>query len=126
MFQQSVTAAARIKAWPVDEIPLRSFVATNADALGNAAALLADRKGVRIVEEIRTGLEQHGAIAHRLIRRLEELLGILALEHVHDEMQVEAGCFAAIDPDDPIVSDLCLLADELQDVMMSAGFIPVA
>lgn len=48
---------------------------------------------------------------------VNDLLAILTLEHVHDCDRDESGYFAEIDPADPIVEDICLLADGLRDVM---------
>jgi len=44
------------------EVDLREFLATNSDALGHAAALLAGRRGARLVNAIRDGLGQPGRL----------------------------------------------------------------
>jgi hypothetical protein len=50
-------------------------------------------------------------------KALRDLLGILTLEHVHDDTRIEAMLFAEIDPADPVVEDICLLTDGLRDVL---------
>lgn len=86
------------------ETELREFLATNAGALRHAAALLAGRRGARIVSAIRDGLGQPGRLTRRMRRLLLELRDMLFLEHAHDEFWEDAGCFALLEPDDPAVS----------------------
>jgi uncharacterized protein (DUF58 family) len=101
-------------------IGLRRFVDDNVDALTHAASLLAGAKGRRIVTIILEGLQNSIQPSARTMRALQELLSILSLENVHDEMSDECGFFAAIDPCDPAVADICLLTDGLRTAMQEA------
>ena len=101
-------------------IGLRRFIDDNVDALTNAASLLAGAKGRRIITIIVEGLQNSAQPSGRTMRALRDLLSILSLENVHDEMNDECGFFAAIDPCDPAVADICLLTDGLRTVMHEA------
>lgn len=103
------------------EAELREFLATNADALGNAAVLLAGRRGARLVNAIRDGFGQPGRLTRRMRRLLLQLRDVLFLEHAHDEFWEDAGGLAVLEPDDPAVPEICLLADSLQDALRKAG-----
>ncbi len=48
---------------------------------------------------------------------IDDLSDILALEHVHVIGSEEEARFAAIDPSDPVVEELCLLTDQLTDAI---------
>lgn len=101
-------------------IGLRRFVERNIDALANAAGLLAGRKGRRVVDLVVEGLQNSLHPSARTMRALDELLSILSLENVHDEMSDTCGFFAALDPSDLIVAEICLLTDGLRDVLQAA------
>ena len=101
-------------------IGLRRFIDDNVDALTNAASLLAGAKGRRIITIIVEGLQNSAQPSGRTMRALRDLLSILSLENVHDEMNDECGFFAAIDPCDPAVADICLLTDGLRTAMQEA------
>lgn len=96
---------------------LRRFIDANFAALQNAAELLAGRRGKKVVTTILEGLQNASAVDRRAWNALRDLLGILTLEHVHDETRVEATLFAQIDLADPVVEDICLLTDGLRDVL---------
>ena len=101
-------------------IGLRRFIDENADGLTAAASLLAGAKGHRIVTTILEGLQNSIQPSARTMRALRDLLSILSLENVHDEMSEECGFFAAIDPCDPAVADICLLTDGLRAALHEA------
>ncbi|SEL26020.1 hypothetical protein SAMN05421666_3268 [Roseovarius nanhaiticus] len=126
MFHRKITPNAGIHSTDVGEIALRAFLSTNHEALGHAAVLLADRRGARLINSIRDGLIQPGPLTRRLRRLLLDLRGILFLEHAHDENWDDAGCFAVLDPWDPIVPEICLLADGLDDALHGAGLAPAS
>lgn len=52
-------------------------------------------------------------LSRRTTGLLSQLKDILFLEHVDNPERVESGFFAAINPADPVVEDICLLADGL-------------
>lgn len=92
---------------------LRVFAAEHANALVNAAALLAAAPGVRTALAALDGLGEPGRLTARTMRTLDQLVDILMLEHVHDPDRFESVCFAALNPSDPVVEEICLLADGL-------------
>ena len=110
---QSTTALAGIP----DLTDLRRFVLSYRAALTNAAALLAGARGARSVECLAAGLTEGSVPSRRTWAALREVLGILTLEHVHDPDREECALFAALDPTDPRVEEICLLTDGLRDVL---------
>ncbi|MBW4984317.1 hypothetical protein KZZ07_17390 [Mameliella sp. CS4] len=96
---------------------LRSFTAENADALACAAALLGAAPGVRTALTALDGLADPGHPTARTMRALDDLVDLLMLEHVHDPYRIEATCFAALDPAEPVVEEICILADGLANAL---------
>lgn len=92
---------------------LRAFAAEHADGLGCAAALLGAAPGVRIALAALDGLCEPGHPGARTMRALDDLVDLLMLEHVQDPGRIESICFAALDPAEPVVEEICLLADGL-------------
>ena len=89
----------------------------NADGLACAAALLGAAPGVRTALAALDGLAAPSGPTQRVIRALDDLLDLLMLEHVHEPHRIEAACFAALDPAEPVVEEICLLADGLTEAM---------
>lgn len=111
--------ASPLREDPAD--PLRVFVVAHLDGLRNAAGLLAGSRGVRLVETIYDRLRNDTSrIARKTWHAIRDLLGILTLEHVHDETRPEASFFANIDPMDPVVEEVCLLTDGLRAALEQA------
>ena len=110
---QSCTALADIP----DFTDLRRFVLDYHEALMHAATLLAGARGVRSVACLAGGLTEGAVPSRRTWAALRDLLGILTLEHVHDPDREECAFFAALDPMDPRVEEICLLTDRLRDVL---------
>jgi len=121
MYYRKITADAQANARLHNEMQLRGFLAAHSEALANSAALLAGVKGARIVHEINDAIADGGDFTRRIRHRIGELLDILKLENVHDDSGPEAGCFAAIDPCDPVVEAICLLADGLAGAIRTAN-----
>ena len=94
---------------------LRAFVAGHADGLAGAAALLGAAPGVRIALAALDGLCEPGHPVARTMRALDKLVDLLMLEHVQDPDRIESVCFAALDPAEPVVEEICLLADGLSN-----------
>ncbi|MGX9853901.1 hypothetical protein ACR03S_00405 [Limimaricola variabilis] len=96
---------------------LRAFVEQQSDGLLNAAELLGGPDGLRMAQSAIDGLGQSYPPTERTLEACSELLDLLMLEHVHDASRVEAERFAALDPAWPVVEEICLLTDSLQDVL---------
>lgn len=100
--------------------PLRRFATEHRDALLHAAGLLGGMRGVRTAISVLDGL-QAGRPASRSLRRdVDRLRALLHLDDVHDPDGVEAVCFAAFDPTDPTVEEICLLADGFDEAIAAS------
>lgn len=106
---------------PINETKLRQFLSMNSDALGHAAVLLAERRGARLINAIREGLGQPGRMPRRMRHLLLDLRDLLFLDPVGGDGWEHAGYFLLLDPENPAVLDICLLADGLQEVLCDAG-----
>ncbi|MCF3595012.1 hypothetical protein LZG00_13510 [Rhodobacteraceae bacterium LMO-12] len=126
MYHGKITAETHTNAQPNRDIGLCRFLSEHSEDLANSAALLAGGKGACIVREILDGLANQMAITRRLRTRMFDLLDILTLRNVHDDNRVEAACFAMIDPSEPMVDDICLLADGLDDALRGADIFPAS
>ncbi|MGM0583912.1 MAG: hypothetical protein ACQEUZ_04620 [Pseudomonadota bacterium] len=89
--------------------------------LGVRLSWAALRLGGPAAEERARNLQERLAHSTRASRRdrrdLERLHELLTLQHVEDPERLEASLFSSLDPASPEVADLCLLADELADVL---------
>lgn len=99
---------------------LRFFIDEHVDGLHNAASLLGGARGARLVDTIIDQLANEARPGGATWSALRELLGLLTLEHVHDESREEAALFAQLDPANPIVDEICLLTDQLRDALEEA------
>src|SRR6056297_712393 len=93
MFHAKISPGANVRAIPTGELALRVF-SEHDEPLGDAAVLLAGRRGARLVNAIRDGLDQPGRITRRVQRRLLELRRILVLDHAHDDDWEDTGSIA--------------------------------
>lgn len=96
---------------------LRAFAADHREALLNAAALLGGQPGVQLAQSVLDDFDKLGTPTRRTMRALDDLIDLLMLENVHDPDRIEAARFAMLDPASPIVEEICLLADVLDDVL---------
>lgn len=121
MFHATIIPNPEAGTRPVGEIALRSFWETHNEALGHAATLIAGQRGARLVGEIREALAQPGPATRRLCRHLLELRDLLFLEHMQDEPLEETALFDRLSPNDPIVPEICLLAEGFDEALQEAG-----
>ena len=105
--------------------PLRCLFHERGEAFMNAAALLGGSRAVTQCRGAIEALAQGGGLTRSLERALRALHDVLTLRHVHDDSRIEAELFAAIDPVDPVVEEICLLADQLGNAMRESGFKPL-
>ncbi|MGR3456015.1 hypothetical protein [Pseudooceanicola sp.] len=96
---------------------LRSFAGAHGNALLDAAGLLGGNPGTRLAYAALDGLAKPRTPSRRTLRAFDELLDLLMLEHVHDPSRIEAERFAMIDPASAWVEEICLLADQLSDLL---------
>ena len=93
------------------------FASENAEGLACAAALLGASPGVRNALSALDGLANPGRPTTRTVRALDDLVDLLMLKNVHEPHRLEAACFAALDPLEPVVEEICILADGLADAL---------
>lgn len=98
-------------------IAMSSFLTEHAEPLLNAAGLLGGVQAVKQVAEILQDLPEQKTLSRRLARKLAGLRDLLTLEHVTDFETAEAEHFALLDPDDPVVPEICLLTDQFSDYL---------
>lgn len=99
---------------------VRHFIEQHREGLYDAAALLAGGSGIKLVDRIVDGLTAPDGPTRRTIAALHDLRDVLSLEHVDDFDRPEAAYFAAIDPSEPIVEDICLLCDKFSEALEEA------
>lgn len=92
---------------------LHQIFTEDAEPIANAAQLLAGKRGGNLVARIVDDLSNAPDLTARTMRDTAQLLAILELEFVDDLDSEEAARFAMIDPGDPVVEEICLLADRL-------------
>jgi hypothetical protein len=91
---------------------LKDYVGGNREALLNAAQVLGREPGWRIAQSVIDGLHGPKPPTRHTMRQLSRLLDLLTLENAY-EHTLEAAQLALLDPADPYIEELCLLADEL-------------
>ncbi len=119
MFHTKIYTGSNIHTMTTGELALCAYLSEHDAALGHAAVLLADRRGARLVNAIRDGLGQPGPLTTSLRRRLLDLRELLFLKHSDDWANADFN--ACLEPEDPAVHEICLLADGLDDVLRGAG-----
>ncbi|SFA84823.1 hypothetical protein SAMN05421688_1126 [Poseidonocella pacifica] len=103
------------------EHAFRAYFQDNDEALGHAAVLLGGRRGARLINAVREALSHHRPFTRRLRRQLLELRNLLFLEYAYNDDWGDDSGFALLEPDDPIVPEICLLADGLEQALQDAG-----
>ncbi|QDI76927.1 hypothetical protein [Leisingera aquaemixtae] len=96
---------------------LKDFFQNQSEALQNAAVLLGGQPALRCVHALLDDLTIQPSITRRMKTNLVKLQKVLTLENVHDMDRIEAALFAEIDPASPIVEEICLLSDQLDDLL---------
>lgn len=102
--------------------PVRRFVWEHRDSLWHAAHLLGGYDAAKKVGHLAEALAQQACLSRRTKCLLEDLLELLRLEHVGNPDRPEMEYFAAIDPNDSAVDEICVLTDGLSraiDVMQA-------
>jgi hypothetical protein len=108
----SITPFDLRHAVPAHRSPIHEFVAQNWPALRNAAALLGGQRATQEADRLFDDLATHATIGIHARRRLERMMRRLELDEdiVSDNILLNV-----IDPSDPIIDELCLLADGLRN-----------
>ena len=103
------------------EHAFRAYFQDNDEALGHAAVLLGGRRGARLINAVREAMDCRGPFTRRLRRQLLELRNLLFLEYAYNDDWGDGTGFALLELDDPIVPEICLLADGLEQALQDAG-----
>lgn len=103
------------------EHAFRAYFQDHDEALGHAAVLLGGRRGARLINAVREALSHHRPFTRRLRHQLLELRNLLFLEYAYNDDWGDGTGFALLEPDDPIVPEICLLADGLEQALQDAG-----
>ncbi len=123
MYYKPITSNADIVPHEPGETALRAYFSDYDAALGHAAVILGGRRGARLVNASREALCQPGPVTRRLRRQLLELRHLLFGDFAHDENWSDGACVDLLEPDNPIVTELCLLADGLDAALRGAGLL---
>lgn len=100
-----------------DATPVAVFVAEHGAALWHAARLLGGYEQARLVDRLADALENEPRPTTRVGIMLDQLLDLLTLQNAGDPDRAEWGFFVVLDPGDPAVEEICLLADGLKAAM---------
>ncbi|OOY06952.1 hypothetical protein [Thioclava sp. F36-7] len=100
---------------PVARILMSEFLTEQREALREAATRLGGPQAARRVAALTRDLAQPIPISRTLWRQLQWVSDLLTLELVDDLDSLEAGYFADLDPNDPVVEEICLLTDQYTD-----------
>ena len=96
----------------------RSFLDAHGLALANAAYLLGGGAASARVDVLISSVREARRLTRPHRRQLGELHRLLMLDAVGDPDRLETELFALIDPAEPVVDDICRLADALQELLV--------
>ncbi|SFQ04875.1 hypothetical protein [Tranquillimonas alkanivorans] len=99
---------------------LVTFLWSNEQSVQNAALLLGGSQALWRIQRLLRDLASSPRLTRRLARELHVYHELLALRLVGDPDRLETVLCDELDPDDPIVEDLCLLADQVGDHLARA------
>ena len=92
---------------------VRHFVRSHGEALAQAADLLGGPSAEGRARRLAEAAARAPRLSRTLLREIEATHELLSLEDVGDPDGPEGGHFAAIDPNDHMVEEICLLTDQL-------------
>ncbi len=121
MYYSKIISDPKLTKCQGSEHAFRAYFQDNDEALGHAAVLLGGRRGARLINAVREALSHHRPFTRRLRRQLLELRNLLFLEYAYNDDWGDDSGFALLEPDDPIVPEICLLADGLEQALQDAG-----
>ncbi|GGF82158.1 hypothetical protein GCM10011402_38440 [Paracoccus acridae] len=107
--------------FPTTPTALHLFVQDNSEALQHAAFTLGGRDWLRRTRGIIDNLRLGKPLTRSTRIEIEKLYGLLTLRYAADPDTAECGFAADIDPASPVVEEICLLVDKLEDVAKEAG-----
>ena len=123
MYYSKIIPDPRLTHCKGSEHAFRTYFQNHDEALGHAAVLLGGRRGARLINAVREALDHHRPLTRRLRLQLLELRNLLFLEYAYGEDWCDGTGFELLEPDDPIVPEICLLADGLGQALHDAGVV---
>lgn len=123
MYYTKIIPGPKLTKCQGSEHAFRAYFWNHEEALGHAAVLLGGRRGARLINAICEALAQPIPLNRRVRRQLLELRNLLFLEYAYDENWDDDAGFASLEPSDPIVPEICLLADGWEQALHYAGMI---
>lgn len=101
----------------ITDAPVVSLFRKRHVDLWHALRMLGGYEASRLVDKCAARLEDLQFIDDRTWIMLNQILAILSLEEADDPRKPFMGFFAAIDPNDPIVEEICILTDQVRSAM---------
>ncbi|WP_292294422.1 hypothetical protein, partial [Marivita sp.] len=101
----------------ITDAPILSLIRNRHAELWHANRMLGGYEACRLVDNCAARLEDLQYVDDRAWIMLNQIHAILGLEETDDPGKPYMGFFAAIDPNDPIVEEICILTDELRTAM---------
>lgn len=98
---------------PASLLVFLAWLSEHADALLNASQLLGGVRAARRTARLLEDLRREPSLNTRVRRELQALRDLVSLEHVEDPDREECAFFALLNPADPVVYDLCMLKEGL-------------
>lgn len=123
MYYSKIISDPKFTHCEVNEHAFRAYFQIHDEAIGHAAVMLGGRRGARLINAVREAMDCHGPFTRRLRRQLLELRNLLFLEYAYNEDWGDGPDLALLEPDDPIVPEICLLADGLEQALYDAGVV---
>lgn len=117
----TTSAFVRKDSVPHPTAAVLSFVSEHYEALWHAARLLGGYDSARLVDRCLERLTADQTVTPRAEIMLLQIMELLSLERVDDPDQPYMGFFAVIDPCDPVVEEICLLTDQMREVLCASG-----
>lgn len=106
---------------PIPQSELHEFLNANYEALQNAALLLGGRSWLLRVQKMLDAFTFAAEPTYRNRIELTKLYRLLTMQFVHPIDGLEAAYYADLDPTQPEIEEICLLADGLAHAMEDAG-----
>ncbi|MFX0546773.1 hypothetical protein ACEWPL_014620 [Roseovarius sp. S1116L3] len=100
---------------------VRAFFSKHGEAAQNASLLLGGATAYRRCLRLLSSLRDAPILSRHLKHELVQLHRLLMLDPIGDPDALETKLFLEIHPADPIVEDLCMLADQLFDLLEVIG-----
>ena len=102
----------------------QTYAREHYEAFQNAALLLGGTFAAKRARSVLEDVMSAQTITRRMQIEMVEMHKLLSLHYVDDPERVEAAYFAEIDVSDPFIEDICLMTDQLTDILHSLKLDP--